>query len=164
MDSDAGNALGMRRNLEILVADQYPRVATDLLAPVLELLRLSRDHFGGDIDKFLVMLVVGLRTTRRPTAAGAAPRPRAGDEPRILPGLGTNARSIADSLQMPKETVRRKVCDLIEAGWLARRNSKLYVTSTAYQQFTPLREQIERLAIDHYEVVAALQTHAAACG
>lgn len=75
----------------------------------------------------------------------------------VLPGLGANTRSIAETLGIPKETVRRKVSELIEAGWLARERGKLYSTARAYQELAPVREQLETLAARYYEVVAALK-------
>lgn len=142
--------------IEILVADNYPRLATDLLAPILDLLRLSREHCGGDVDKFLVMLEVALRTSPHPDFAACTPDQLISGDIPIFPGLGSNARSIADSLGMPRETVRRKVGELIASGWLVRRRARLYFTAAAYQALAPVRVQIERLAIQHYDVVAAL--------
>lgn len=146
----------MAHELNELVADSYPRIATDLLAPILELMRLSRLHCGGDVDKFLVLLVVALRTTRHRDFAELTPQELISGEIAVFPGLGTNGHSIAGSLGIPKETVRRKVSELVEVGWLIRRRSKLYITAKAYQQLTPVREQIARLAISNYEVLAGL--------
>jgi hypothetical protein len=143
-------------DLTDLVAENYPRIATDLLAPLLELLRLSREFCGGDLDKFLVIMVVALRTTaHREFARFSSEQLLSGEVP-VFPGLGTNARSIASSLGLPKETVRRKVCELISAGWLVRRSSRLYFTARAYQQLAPVREQIERLAVANHRVIAGL--------
>lgn len=146
----------MATDLNQLVADNYPRIATDLLTPLLKLMQLSREHCGGDADKFLVMLVVALRTTRHHEFAAYTPKQLASGEASVLPGLGTNGRSIAASLGIPKETVRRRVCELVDADWLARRNSRLYLTAKGYQALAPVREQIERLAACNYDVVARL--------
>ena len=143
-----------------MVADSYPRVATDLLTPILDLLRLAREHCGGDVDKFLVILVVALRTTKHRDFAKHTPEQLISGEVPVFPGLGTNARSIAASLGIPNETVRRKVCALVDAGWFVRRRSSLHFTVKAYQQLAPVREQIERMAVINYEVVAALRSEA----
>lgn len=143
-----------------LVADNFPRIAADLLTPLLELMRLSRLYCGGDLDKFLVLLVVGLRTARHRDFAARTPQELISGEIPVFPGLGANGHSIAESLGIPRETVRRKVSELVEAGWLVRRRSKLYITAKAYQQLAPVREQIERLAVRNYEVVATLRSAA----
>jgi hypothetical protein len=58
---------------------------------------------------------------------------------------------------MPKETARRKVQELLEAGWLAREGGLLYFTALAYQQIAPAREAIEMLAARYFEVVWKLR-------
>ena len=146
----------MASDLNQLVADNYPRIASDLLTPLLKLMQLSREQCGGDADKFLVVLVVALRTTRHEDFAACTPEQLADAEASVLPGLGTNGRSIAASLGMPKETVRRRVIELVDSGWLARRDSRLYLTAKGYQELAPVREQIERLAANNYDVVARL--------
>jgi hypothetical protein len=49
-----------------LVEENYPRIAAELLDPLLDLLSMSREELWGDVDKFLMILVVGIRTTRHP--------------------------------------------------------------------------------------------------
>jgi hypothetical protein len=141
---------------EQLVATHYPAVATELLKPLLHLLSLSRDTCGGDVDKFLIMLVLALRTTEHPAFATLSQEHLlSGDQP-VFPGLSTNVRSIAASLGLPRETVRRKVTELIETGWIWRERTALYFTATAYQQLVPVREAIELLAVRNFEVIAGL--------
>jgi hypothetical protein len=151
----------MVRDLDELVASNYPRIATDLLSPLLELLRLAREHCGGDVDKFLVILVVVLRTTVHREFSRRTPEQLSSGELPVFPGLGTNGRSIAASLGVPKETVRRKVTDLVQAGWLARERSRLYFTAKAYQELAPVREALEKLAVANHKVVADLAKAAA---
>jgi hypothetical protein len=146
----------VRQALTQLVAENYPRIATDLLAPILDLLRLAREYCDGDVDKFLVIVLVAIRTTKHPDFAKLSPQQLISGEVPVFPGLGTNARSIAQSLDIPKETIRRKVAELIDAGWLVRDRSRLYFTAHAYQKLAPVREQIERLAVLNYEAVSKL--------
>jgi hypothetical protein len=137
------------------VAYRYPAIATDLLSPLLKLLSVSRQYCG-DVDTFLVILVVAIQTTRHRDFAASTPEQLMSGEARVFPGLGTNGRSIAESLGIPKETVRRKVAELVEAGWFARKDGKLYFTAEAYKQLAPVRDQIENLAVAYYQTVAAL--------
>jgi len=147
-----------------LVEDSYPVIAKDLLNPLLELLLLSRDYCSGDIDKFLVLLVVGVRTTEHQQFAGFTKAELMSGDIEVFPGLGTNARSIAASTGIPKETVRRKVAELVEAGWLARDGHNLYFTSRAFVALAPVRESVERLAVRYHDVVAALAREPAVTG
>ncbi len=47
-----------------------------------------------------------------------------------------NAYSIAAATGLPRETVRRKICRLVELGWISKRsNGHLYVTAHALAHF-----------------------------
>jgi hypothetical protein len=139
-----------------LVAQSYPKIAAELLTPLLDLLQLSRESCGGDIDKFLVVLVVALRSARHPDFRACSPEQLISGEVPVFPGFGTNARSIAASLGIPKETIRRKVAELIGDGWIVRIRARLYVTAAGHRQLTPVRGHIARLAVANYEVVSGL--------
>ena len=91
-------------------------VACDAL---LRILRLASDIFGPDLDRIVVYLSVvsaaGSHYQRNPEL-----RARYADaEP--LPAeklLGISRRAIADSVGLPRETVRRKIAALIAAGYI----------------------------------------------
>ncbi len=138
------------------VAENYPAIAHDLLRPLLDLFSVARELCGGDTDKFLIMLVVANRTTEHKLFASYSQSQLLSGEVPVFPGLGTNVRSIAESIRAPRETVRRKVAELVAAGWIARRGTDLYFTATAYQQLAPARVAIEHLAVRNFEVVDGL--------
>ncbi|MBP8247716.1 MAG: DeoR family transcriptional regulator [Phenylobacterium sp.] len=110
-----------------------------------------------DITKFMIMLVVALRTTmHRDFVARTQGELLSGEVP-VFPSLPISVRSVGETLGLPKETIRRKVTELANDGWLVREHGRLYFTAAAYQQLSPVREQIEELAARYYEVVAALK-------
>ena len=149
--------LGVGREvLRRLVADNYPRIARSLLRPLLHLLSTSREACGGDVDKFLIMLVIAIRTTEHEHFATYSQAQLLSGEIPIFPTLGTNVRSVAESTGTPKETVRRKVGELVEAGWISRQGNELRFTVLAYQELAGVRVAIEDLAISNFEVVADL--------
>lgn len=139
-----------------LVATQYPKAALRLLRPLVDLLCTGREACGGDFDKFLIMLAVAIRTTEHPLFATFSQEDLLGGAIPVFPTLGTNVRSVADSLGLPKETVRRKVAELIDAGWIARHDNELRFTDHAYRELAGARVGIERLAVRNFEVVADL--------
>lgn len=151
----------MPENVRDLVAGAYPTIAADLLHPLLRLFDLCRKHCGGDLTKFVVMLSVALRTTMHRDFRKCAQEELLSGAMPVFPALPVNVRSIADTVDVPKETVRRKVTELIDAGWLVRDGGRLFFTASAYQQLAPVREQIEEVAARYYEVVAALRSSAA---
>jgi len=145
-----------RQGLLRLVAGNYPVIAHSLLRPLLDLFSVSRQACGGDMDKFLVMLVVAIRTTEHKLFATYSQAQLLSGEIPVFPSLGTNVRSVADSIGAPKETIRRKVGELIDAGWIARQGKELRFTTLAYQQLAGVRVAIEHLAVRNFEIVADL--------
>jgi hypothetical protein len=145
-----------REVLRRLVADNYPAIARSLLRPLLHLLSLSREACGGDVDKFLIMLVIAIRTTEHDRFATYSQAQLLSGEIPVFPTLGTNVRSVAESTGTPKETVRRKVSELIEAGWISREGNELRFTAVAYQDLAVVRVAIEDLAVSNFRVVADL--------
>ncbi len=139
-----------------LVAANYPVLARSLLRPLLDLLSVSREACGGDMDKFLIMVVVAIRTTEHSLFATYTQEQLLSGEIPVFPTLGTNVRSVAESIAVPRETVRRKVGELIDAGWIARQGNELRFTAVAYQQLAGARTAIELLAVRNFEVVAEL--------
>ena len=139
--------------LEHLEAN-YPSLAAQLLTPFLDFMTKSRE-VSSDTDTILMMLVIAVRSYEEPSVRGSRlPQLLARDE--AWPTLGTNIRSIAASLDIPRETVRRKVRDLIERGWVESRNGRLHVTPQAAHALTPLRGEFLRLALRWREVLATL--------
>jgi DNA-binding MarR family transcriptional regulator len=144
------------QRLLALVAEHHPKIAPGLLAPLLDLLSVSRAACGGDVDKFLILLVVGVRTAEHAEfATYTEARLMSGEIP-VLPSLGINVASVAESLGVPKETVRRKVGELVDAGWIARRGHELHITGQVFTQLAHVRAAIEQLAVRNYEVVSDL--------
>lgn len=155
--SKAARAADFPRDLvRTLIAENYPQLANDLLGPLLELLSLSRMACGGDADKFLIMLVVARRTTEHELFATFQQDELLSGRIPIFPSLGTNISSVADSLGAPKETIRRKVADLVEAGWIVRQGHELRFTAIAYQELAHVRIAIERMAARNFETVNEL--------
>jgi DNA-binding Lrp family transcriptional regulator len=105
----------------------------------------------------MIMLVVALRTTMHRDFESRTQTELLSGEIPVFPSLPISVRSIGEMLGLPKETIRRKVAELAEAGWLVREHGRLYFTAAAYQQLAPVRVQIEELAARYYEVVAALK-------
>lgn len=74
----------------------------------------GRDEFEGDIDRFLVYLIVLLDDLAR-----ASQRSRSG-------GVGVSALSIAEITGIPRETVRRKVALLVASNLITREGHAHY--------------------------------------
>ncbi|WGM45350.1 hypothetical protein KOAAANKH_00212 [Brevundimonas sp. NIBR10] len=102
------------------------------------------------------MLVIAIRTTEHEGFATYSQAQLLSGEVPIFPTLGTNVRSVAESTGTPKETVRRKVSELVEAGWISRQGNELRFTALAYQDLAGVRVAIEELAVTNFQIVANL--------
>lgn len=101
-----------------------------------------RRHFDGDLDLFLVLAVIGDRTF----AANNAPKDMtyekfASGDGRWVEVEKINQQSIADFSGIPRETVRRKIAQLIDKGWIERKPDGSYAaTVQARTDLAPLTE------------------------
>jgi hypothetical protein len=128
-----------------------------MIGGLVELLGLIRHEFDGDLDRWLVFAAVVLRTVSAP---GFRSIPLA----RYIEGefppeaaCATNARSIAESLQIPRETVRRKVNELLARGLIRRGAAGLTLSAQGARDLTPLRDATIRLAARYYKAVCVLK-------
>lgn len=100
-----------------------------------------RKHFGGDMDAMLILSAIGERTLTPQRSAGLT-------YPEFLTGRRNDSRkgrintqSIADSTGIPRESVRRKVLDLIGRGWVKRNDDGTFeVTEKAAVDLAPATE------------------------
>ena len=146
----------MSTSVHQVLRDNYGRVAKELIAPVLDMFQEAHRAFGGDVEKFHIMLLIAQRTAEHRLAptidfdaieAGCFPP---------LPSLATNVKSIAASTGIPEETTRRKVRALVHDGWIARTGNDLSYTGKAAQELTAIRRILIRMATQNHRTVARL--------
>jgi len=145
-------ALSRTEIVELLDA-KSTAIAADLVEPLTNFLSIARSLVQHDAEKMLLMLVIIVRTNLHPEYRRLDPADIRAGRVRRLPSLGVNLRSLAESTGIPKETVRRKVQDLIDAGWVERSGSHLLFTPKAYKAAEPARAALLRMAARTYEVV-----------
>jgi hypothetical protein len=134
------------------VNDQTP-ICDELVAPFLDILQLLHALCDGDLEKNILMLAIAERTVRHPGFRATTNTQRLGGDLPVFPNIGVNARSIAESTGIPRETVRRKVADLVAKGWIAQSGRNLYFTEEGYRALSPGREAVERLAEQYTAIV-----------
>ena len=92
-----------------------------------------RKTFDGDLDAMLILAVVGIGSQQRNwrDVLIDLAKTEGQDSP-------TNIQSIADAAGIPRETVRRKLDNLQEAGWVIRNDLGNWVpTSQAAEDLKP---------------------------
>lgn len=118
-------------------------LAPDLKRSSHEVSRLLRLLSGaraacGTCDDFMLLLTILSRSLLQSLAnewldADLAPAGAA------LPSLGTNVRSLAQSIGIPKETVRRKCAAFRSIGWVVQHDRGLSCTGAALRDVPALR-------------------------
>jgi DNA-binding MarR family transcriptional regulator len=88
-----------------------------------------RRFFDGDLDLFLVLMIIGERTFSRRNAPDLSFEQWQTASVRSVKQEAINLQSIADYSGIPRETVRRKVEILVQRGWVVRDGRK-YISAT----------------------------------
>ncbi len=104
------------------------------------LLIQCRRHFDGDLDRFLVLAVIGDRTLASKNVRESFTVQDLGrlrkDQ---VPTEPINLQSISDFSGIPRETVRRKLRELMARGWIERdERSNFRATNKAAADLEPL--------------------------
>lgn len=102
----------------------------------------ARSAFGGDLDLFLVLAVIGDRTfsASRVPPSLSFDEFMSADRVKSEP-ISLNTYSISQFSRIPRETVRRKVQELVDRGWVERsEDGSLTATRKASVDLLPLTE------------------------
>jgi hypothetical protein len=137
------------------LAETYPALAKDLLAPLLKLFNVTHAQFGGDFEQFFILAVIAARTAEDPRFAEIDLSRLERGAVENLPTLGINLRSLSASTGIPLETVRRKVGLLCDKGWVVRTGTGLCYTAGAFVAMAPVREALIQQALANHRVVQA---------
>ena len=92
------------------------------------LIRL-RSRFDGDFDQYLIYMVFVLSDMSRRASNSSSSQT---DSSNIRRDVGLNTLSIADITEIPRETARRKLRLLVQAGYLKRGANQLYYLGERY--------------------------------
>ena len=140
---------------EARIRVNYSRLAPALLSALTDYLIVSRRQ-ANDLDRQLVLLIIMLRSAMARGFADLPSEQVLSGELESLPTLWTNIRSIADSTGIPRETVRRKVNDLIKDGLVKRSGQLLTITPRAFPDNRFVVDKFVRLAAVSHSAVEKL--------
>ena len=130
-----------------------PPLSDELVPPFLDLLQTLRSICGGDLEKNIILLAIAERMIAHPDFRALTSEQRVEGRTPPFPTRGVNIRSIADSSGIPRETVRRKVADLLRLGWIAQGSDGLRFSPEGYRALTPAREKLEELARQFHRIL-----------
>ncbi len=98
----------------------YSRLNVIWTEGLIESLTNLRAAFGNDMDKIVVLAVIGQSAQRLVGPGRSFETSLDGARFSLPTNAATNVYSIAQSTGIPRESVRRKVAELVEAGWVER--------------------------------------------
>jgi len=84
----------------------------------------------GELERFLVLMAIAARSLGVPMVRGENPA-------EIMPAARTNVLSIAESTGIPRETVRRKVRELLEMKLIFRSGQLLGLSGAGWRTIAP---------------------------
>lgn len=139
------------KDASTLMRERYVEIWPKILDPWTQYLIAARSAFDGDMDKMLVLAVIGAMSLQDKGFPLRDPAPHSYDdllspnatalEPRPI-----NIESIALFTGIPRESVRRKVLDLMARKWVARTaQGYLVVLPAAAVDLEALSAQLFRL-------------------
>ncbi len=102
------------------IRNNYSRLNLIWTEGLIESLTNLRAAFGNDMDKIVVLAVIGQSAQRLVSPGRSFDETLDGARFAMPDNAATNVQSIADSTGIPRESVRRKVGELVEAGWIER--------------------------------------------
>lgn len=146
----------MAGQAETRIRENYNRVAPVLLSALTDYLIVARRQ-SDDLDRQLVLLVIMLRSTMAKGFSDLPSERILSGEMDAVPTLWTNIRSIADSTGIPRETVRRKVNDLIKAGLVTRSGQLLTITPRVFPENRFVIDKFIRLTAIAHETLIRLE-------
>lgn len=118
-----------------LMTENFSRVQPIWVEQHLRSLSAIRTAVGNDLDKVIILAVIGQCML---AALTDVPHDHSRAR-RVSPSVNrvrlTNTQSIGDATGIPHESVRRKVSELVKAGWVARgRDRRLEILPVAADQ------------------------------
>lgn len=125
----------------------------------LALLTNLRHMFGNDLDKPIILAVIGQFMFENAVDMGKRYGDHLDEAQQARPVRLTNVESVATSAGLPRESVRRKVGELIDIGWMARDEKRgLLITTDASNALDGTTQQAFRLLTDMFlAMMAALE-------
>jgi DNA-binding transcriptional ArsR family regulator len=112
-----------------------------------------RRYFDGDLDQVLILTIIGTRSVYPKRLQGISYEDFRRGLRNDGPVMPINTQSVADSTGIPRESVRRKIGQLIERGWVERReDGYLRVTERTISDLSP----ITKLTLVYFEELQRL--------
>lgn len=150
------------KDASALIRERYVEIWPKILEPWTQYLIAARSAFDGDMDKMVILAVIGLMSLQDAGLLLRDPPSKSYDDLAQRDTRPANARpinieSIALYTGIPRESVRRKVHELVTRKWIARDSrGYLVVLPAASIDLEPLSAHLFRLI---GQISAAINEH-----
>jgi Fic family protein len=156
-ESRAINEKEQRALTRRLIREEFSQIQPLWVERELMMLTALRRKFGNDLDKPIILGAIGQFMFQN--TQGASHRyddHSSGNQP-VRPSRLTNIESISTSTGIPRESVRRKVGELLEIGWLTRdTKGGLFVTAQAATDLDDASQLIFRQIEDVFQLITGM--------
>ena len=140
----------MPRNL---IRDHYSELWPPILEPWTRYLIACRSEFDGDLDKLVLLAAIATMSLAEARSTAASYDELKSGKKRIEP-RHTNFFSLAEFTRIPRETVRRKIEELISKGWVVRSEKGLSISRSAPSELEYLSVMAFDLLMHIHDVIS----------
>jgi hypothetical protein len=154
--SNAINEKEQRALTSRLLREEFSQIQPLWVERELMMLTALRRKFGNDLDKPIILGAIGQFMFQNTQGASHRYEDHSGGNQPVLPKRLTNVESICTSTGIPRESVRRKVGELLDIGWLTRdTKGGLLVTAKAATDLDDASQLIFRQIEDAFQFIIA---------
>lgn len=142
-----------------LLDDEFAAIHPLWVERHLAILTSLRQMFGNDLDKPIILAVIGQFMFENGDYESKRYADQRDTDRSLRSDRLTNVESVATSAGLPRESVRRKVGELIDVGWITRdEKGGLKITPKATAALDGTTQEAFRLLADMFvEIMAALE-------
>jgi len=142
-----------------LLDDEFAAIHPLWVERHLAILTSLRQMFGNDLDKPIILAVIGQFMFENGDYESKRYADQGDSDRSLRSDRLTNVESVATSAGLPRESVRRKVGELIDVGWITRdEKGGLKITPKATAELDGTTQEAFRLLADMFvEIMAALE-------
>ena len=142
-----------------LLNDEFARIHPLWVERHLAILTSLRRMFGNDLDKPIILAVIGQFMFEHGVYESRRYIDQSDDDQSLRVDRLTNVESVATSAGLPRESVRRKVGELIDVGWVTRdAKGGLKVTAKATTALDGTTQEAFKLLAEMFvEIMSSLE-------
>jgi Crp-like helix-turn-helix domain len=151
---EAGSRQRVKQAALEMIEERFSHIQPIWVERHLEVLMALRSEFGADIDKTIIIGLIGQRMMKMQDPPTVGYVSMLTEEVPAMHGRFTNIESIAAASGIPRETVRRKVRELEDKGWIKRNlRDEIELTILSVQHLDGISRMTMELLASVFEAI-----------